>query len=192
VSEAPLSIDTRRASVARACIDAGADIINDVSALHDDAALADVARETGAPVVLMHMQGTPATMQEAPRYGDVLAEVGDFLRRRIAWCAERGITRVVADPGIGFGKMLAHNLALLRGLPSLAALGVPVLVGVSRKRFIGDITGAATGGRMGGSVAAAVLAARHGANIVRVHDVADTVSALRTAEAIVGEGAHAV
>jgi dihydropteroate synthase len=192
VSDAPLSIDTRRASVARACIGAGADIINDVSALRDDPASADVARESGAPVVLMHMQGTPATMQQAPHYGNVLREVGDFLRERIAWCAGRGVTRVVVDPGIGFGKLLEHNIALLRGLRDLAVLDAPVLVGVSRKRFIGEITGAPTGARMGGSVAAALLAARRGAHIVRVHDVADTVSALRTAEAIEGEGAHAV
>jgi dihydropteroate synthase len=181
-----MSIDTSKPEVMRAAVAAGAGLINDVTALRRPGALA-VAAGLGVPVCLMHMQGEPGTMQRDPAYGDVVAEVREFLAARLAACVAAGIPRerLLVDPGFGFGKTLAHNLALLRGLPRLAALGVPVLVGLSRKSMIGALLGdAPVGDRVHGSVAAAVLAAERGAAIVRVHDVGATVQALRVLAAV--------
>jgi dihydropteroate synthase len=182
----PISIDTYKAAVAEAALAEGADIVNDVSALTFDSGMADLVASEKVPVILMHMQGTPATMQLDPRYGDVVAEVRDFLATRVAFAAERGIERekIIIDPGIGFGKTLDHNLALLRDLPALAQLGQPLLVGVSRKGFVGKLLDANAEERLEGSIAAAVAAVLAGAHIVRVHDVKATRSAIRVADAI--------
>jgi len=185
----PISIDTRHAEVMRAAVAAGAGLINDVAALRESGAL-EAAADLGVPVVLMHMQGEPATMQERPHYGDVVAEVMRFLEHRIAACEQVGIARnrLLIDPGFGFGKTVAHNLDLLRGLPRLASLGVPLLVGLSRKSLIGAITGAPVGDRLGGSIALAMLAAERGARLLRVHDVEHTTQALTVLAAVKGEG----
>ncbi len=183
----PVSIDTRHAAVARACVDVGASVINDVTGFRDPEVLR-VAAESDAGLVVMHMLGDdPATMQDGPHYTDVVAEVAEFLAGRAAALESAGIApeRIALDPGIGFGKTLEHNLALLRGLPALAALGYPVLVGASRKRFIGHILGEDDPKRrVAGSVGAAVYAALAGADIVRVHDVRETVEALKVVTAI--------
>lgn len=180
LSQVPLSIDTRHAECALACVQAGAAVINDVAGFRDQAMI-EVAVGCDAGLVVMHMLGEPGTMQDAPEYGDVVAEVRDWLLDRALALEDAGIerSRIAIDPGIGFGKTLTDNLALLRALPELASYGYPVLVGVSRKRFIGQITGVeAPRERMGGSVAAAAWAVEHGANVVRVHDVAETVQAV--------------
>ena len=175
----PVSIDTRKPEVMREALAAGATLVNDVSALAAPGALEAVAASNAA-VCLMHMQGEPGSMQAAPRYGDVVAEVRDFLRGRAAACEAAGIARerLAVDPGFGFGKALEHNLALLAGLPAIAADGLPVLAGLSRKRMIGALTGRAEGDRLAGSLAAAVVAAINGARIIRAHDVRATVDAL--------------
>jgi dihydropteroate synthase len=175
----PLSVDTRKPEVMRAALAAGASLVNDVSALAAPGALEAVAASDAA-VCLMHMQGEPGSMQAAPRYDDVIAEVRAFLSGRAAACARAGIgrERLVVDPGFGFGKTLEHNLALLAGLPELAADGLPVLAGLSRKRMIGALTGRAEGERLAGSLAAAAVAAINGARIIRAHDVRATVDAL--------------
>lgn len=175
----PISVDTMKPAVMRAALAAGAWMINDVQALQTAGALAAV-QESVCVICLMHMQGEPRTMQAAPQYGDVLAEVEAFLSERIAVCVAAGIARerLFIDPGFGFGKSLTHNLALLRGLPRLARVA-PVLVGVSRKRMIGEMTGQPVDARLAGSVAAAIRAVDYGASIVRVHDVAATVDALK-------------
>ena len=175
----PVSVDTMKPAVMRAALAAGAAMINDVCALQVPGAL-EAVRDSDCAVCLMHMQGEPRRMQDAPQYRDVLNEVHDFLATRIAACEAAGITRarLCIDPGFGFGKTLEHNLALLRGLPRLAELA-PVLVGVSRKRMIGEITGRSVEDRLAGSVAAALRAVEKGASIVRVHDVAATVDALK-------------
>jgi dihydropteroate synthase len=179
---APVSIDTRNAATMRAAFDAGAEIVNDVSALrHDPEALAFVAG-TDAPVILMHMPGDdPATMQSLATYGDVALDVAGFLAGRIAACEAAGIPRgrIAIDPGIGFGKTLEHNLALIDRLPMLATLGCRVALGASRKRFIGTLSGVEdAAARVPGSLAAALAGAARGASILRVHDVAETVQAL--------------
>ncbi len=185
-SSIPISIDTVKSEVARAALEAGADIVNDVSALRADPAMAALVAREGVPVVLMHMQGTPQTMQQNPSYENVVEEVADFLKQQAEKASAVGIAadNVVIDPGIGFGKNLDHNLALLRGLPSLAALGFPLLVGASRKAFIGRILDLGPDERLEGSLAAAVAAALGGANIVRVHDVKQAARALRVADAL--------
>lgn len=178
---APISIDTRNAATARAALAAGADMVNDVSALTHDPAMADVVAEAGVPVCLMHAQGDPRTMQDAPRYTDVVAEVLDYLAGRVEAALTAGIARdrIVIDPGIGFGKTLDHNLTLLRALGAFHALGLPVLLGASRKRFIGTITGVdRPADRLAGSLAIALHAAAAGVQVVRVHDVAETRQAL--------------
>jgi len=177
--DVPISIDTSKPEVMRAAIAAGAGFINDVRALREDGAL-DAAAELKVPVCLMHMQGEPRTMQEAPQYDDVVGEVKNFLAGRIFACEMNGIDkkRIVVDPGFGFGKTLEHNLALLRGLDQLAALGVPLLAGLSRKGMIGALTGRDIEQRAVGSAAAALIAVQKGAMIVRVHDVAATRDAL--------------
>ena len=183
-SDIPLSIDTRNAAVAAAAIAAGADIINDVSALGHDPRMIEVAATTAAPVIIMHMQGTPETMQHNPIYDDVVSEIHDFFTERLRRCKAAGIEQIVIDPGIGFGKTREHNLAILANLSRLGDLGVPVLVGVSRKSFIGHITGLPVDQRLPASIAAAVLALRGGATVFRVHDVRESRSALDVAYAI--------
>ena len=185
----PISVDTRKAAVARAAVAAGAGMVNDVSALTHDPAMAATVAALGVPVCLMHAQGDPRTMQDDPRYGDVVAEVRDFLAARAQAAQAAGIAagRILIDPGIGFGKTLAHNIALLRGLPVLAALGHPVLVGLSRKRFVGTITGVdRAADRLAGSLAGALFAARQGAAVIRVHDVAETRQAFAMMAALEG------
>ena len=182
----PISIDTSKPEVMRAAVAAGAGMINDVCALRRDGAL-DAAATLGVPVVLMHMSGEPRSMQDDPRYDDVVAEVHRFLAERIFAAELAGIPKknLVADPGFGFGKTTAHNLELLARLECFAELGVPVLAGLSRKRSIGELTGRqAPAERAAGSVAAHLLAAQRGARIVRVHDVAATVDALKVWEAV--------
>ena len=182
----PISIDTYKSRVAREALAEGADIVNDISALRFDAEMVGLVAAEKVPVVLMHMQGAPRTMQAAPRYDDVVREVGDFLAAQISYAVEQGVEqdKIIIDPGIGFGKTLDHNLALLRGLPDLASLGQPLLVGVSRKSFIGKILGAEPGERLEGSLAAAAAAVLAGANIIRTHDVRETRKAVRVADAI--------
>jgi dihydropteroate synthase len=179
--EIPISIDTTKAEVARLALDAGASIINDLSALTADPLMARWAAESGAGVVLMHMQGTPATMQANPSYQDVVTEVYDFLARRIDWAASHGIPpeRIAIDPGIGFGKTVEHNLELLRNLERFDTLGCPILVGLSRKGFLGSITGKPVSERTAATIAASLDACRRGARIVRVHDVAEMADAIR-------------
>lgn len=181
-----VSIDTSRPRVAEACLEAGAAAVNDVTALAADG-MARVCAEAGAGVVLMHMQGDPRTMQIRPRYGEVVTEVRDFLRSRAAAAEEAGVDRraIVVDPGIGFGKTLSHNLELLAGLGSLAADGRPVAVGVSRKSFLGRITGRPVEDRDTASAAAAALAVRNGASVIRTHNAAAAVDAAAVAYAMV-------
>ncbi len=180
-----VSIDTMKPAVMRAALDSGAAIINDVRALQAPGAL-DVAAASNATVCLMHMQGEPATMQHAPAYRDAVTEVRTFLARRAAACVDAGIgrDRIVIDPGFGFGKTVAHNVELLRGLDAFAALGYAVLVGLSRKSMLGAIAGRDVDERLAASVAAALAAAVRGARILRVHDVAATVDALAVWNAI--------
>jgi len=182
---AALSVDTSKPEVMRAAIAAGAAMVNDVRALCAPGALGAVAG-TGAAVCLMHMQGEPRTMQQAPEYRDVVGEVRSYLAARVSACVAAGIatTRLCIDPGIGFGKRAEHNLALLAALDQLATPGIPVLVGVSRKSLVGMITGRAAGDRLAGSVALAALAVMRGAAIVRAHDVAETVDAVKVASAL--------
>jgi dihydropteroate synthase len=183
----PLSIDTSKAEVARQCLEAGASIINDVTALRGDPAMIDVARNLQAGVILMHMQGTPATMQQDPKYDDVVAEVHEFLRLRLLELEQAGLDRegLSIDPGIGFGKRHAHNLTLLAHLDRFLDLGRPICLGVSRKGFIGKITGKTVADSAAGSVAVACHAmAKVAAQILRVHDVAATVDAVKMFEAI--------
>jgi dihydropteroate synthase len=185
-SDVRISIDTRKAEVMRRAALAGADILNDVSALTYDPEAMAAAAESGLPVVLMHAQGDPKTMQDEPHYDDVLLDVFDYLERRVAACEAAGIPRMrlIVDPGIGFGKTLAHNLALLSGLALLHGLGTPVLLGVSRKRFIGSLSGVAEAERrVAGSLGGALAGVAQGAHIVRVHDVAATREALTVWEA---------
>jgi len=182
----PISVDTSKPEVMRAAVDAGAGMINDVYALRREGAL-DIAAACGVPVVLMHIKGEPRTMQEAPQYEDVVAEVHRFLAERIFAAEMAGIPkkRIVIDPGFGFGKTREHNLALLAQLARFGELGVPVLAGLSRKRTIGELTGRTTPAeRVHGSVAAALIAAQRGARLLRVHDVAATVDALKVWDAV--------
>ena len=182
--EVPLSIDTSKASVARAALERGAILVNDVTALRSDPEVADVVAASGAYLCLMHMQGEPGTMQEEPRYDDVAQEVASFLKERMAFAVARGISqeRICLDPGIGFGKTVAHNLELVRRLDVLLALGRPVLVGFSRKSSLRSLTG--SDDLLGASVAAAVAAFERGATILRVHDVKPHVDALTVAAAV--------
>ncbi|MFZ3004691.1 MAG: dihydropteroate synthase [Phenylobacterium sp.] len=185
----PLSIDTVKPAVARAAVAAGASIWNDIAALSAPGA-PETAAELGCEVILMHMQGEPRTMQAAPRYHDVVAEVRDFLLQRADVALAAGVTpdRIWLDPGIGFGKTLDHNLALLAALDQIVALGFPILLGASRKSFLGKLDPAAKdpAHRLGGSLAAALVGASAGVAAVRVHDVAETVQALRVWDAIEG------
>jgi dihydropteroate synthase len=190
--EVPISVDTRKAAVAEACLREGADVVNDVAALTFDPALGPLVARSGCPVILMHHQGTPETMQDAPAYDDVVLDVYDWLADRVAAVEAMGIARarIMVDPGIGFGKTQAHNLALLHRLSLLHGLGCPVLLGASRKRFIGTIGGAAeAAARMPGSVAVALAGVAQGVQMIRVHDVAETRQALRLWQAVNGGGA---
>lgn len=183
--DVPISIDTSDPEVMRAAVDAGASMVNDIRALRAPGAL-DTAADLGVPVVLMHMQGEPRTMQEAPRYQDVVAEVSDFLRQRAAAAVAHGLAaeQLLLDPGFGFGKRLEHNLQLLAGLASIAAMGFPVLVGLSRKSMLGAVTGAEVADRLAAGVAAAALAVERGAMVMRSHDVRATLHAIRIARAV--------
>lgn len=180
-----ISVDSSRPEVMRAAASAGAGLINDIRALSLEGAV-EAAIDTGLPVCLMHMQGKPATMQAAPHYNHVLADVLDWLRQRTAYCEERGLCRdkLIVDPGFGFGKSPEHNLVLLNRLPQLVALGYPVLVGLSRKSLIGSVTGREPDQRLAGSLALAALALVQGASIVRVHDVAETSDVTRIFQAM--------
>jgi dihydropteroate synthase len=181
-SDVLVSIDTTKAEVAFQALEAGAQIINDVSALEADEKMAGVAAESLAGTILMHRKGSPKTMQQNPSYANVVRDVREYLEKRAAACIELGIesNRLVVDPGIGFGKTTEHNLELLRGLPELAECGWPVLAGASRKNFIGQATGrAAPRERLGGSLGVAAWAALHGAHSLRVHDIIDTCDACR-------------
>ena len=184
--DVPLSIDTSKPGVMRAAVAAGADMINDVRALRVEGAL-DAAAALQRPVCLMHMQGEPRTMQQDPRYDDVVADVTQFLRERVAECVTAGLGEelLVLDPGFGFGKTPADNVELLANLRQLLIIGRPLLIGVSRKSTLGALTGRAVGQRVPAGLAAAVMAVDRGASIVRVHDVAETVDAMRVARAII-------
>jgi dihydropteroate synthase len=183
----PVSVDTSKPEVMRAAVAAGASMINDVKGLQAPGAL-EAAAGLGVPVCLMHMQGEPRTMQQAPRYGDVVEDVYGFLQRRVAACVAAGIPRrrLVIDPGFGFGKTLAHNLTLLKHLDRFAQADLPLLVGVSRKSLIGAVLDRPVGERLAGSLALACHAAAHGAKILRVHDVGPTVEALAMLAAVAG------
>jgi dihydropteroate synthase len=185
--DAVVSVDTRRASVAAAALDAGAAIVNDVSA-GSDPAMFELVRDRGAAIVLMHMQGEPQTMQEAPTYADVVGEVREYLRGRIEAAELAGIDpeRIAVDPGIGFGKDLEHNLELMRRIDELLPLGRPVLVGPSRKRFIGAILDLPEDERIEGTIGATAWMVSRGAHVVRVHDVREVVRAVRVLDAIAG------
>ncbi len=185
---AEISVDTSKAPVAEAALEAGATIVNDVTALRRDPEMAAMVADRGAGVVLMHMAGDPRTMQVNPEYGDVVAEVRDFLAERLAAALAAGIdeSKIWLDPGIGFGKTDRHNFELLRGLGELTALGRPVLVGTSRKSFIGRTDGSETDDRLGGTIATSILAAAAGASVLRVHDVRELSEALKLADAVLG------
>jgi dihydropteroate synthase len=187
--DVPISVDTSKPGVMRAAVAAGASIINDVLALRAEGAL-QAAVDLQQPVCLMHMQGEPRTMQKEPRYEDVVADVTQFLRERVAQCRKAGLAEdlIVIDPGFGFGKTTAHNVELLGNLRQLLDVGPPVLIGVSRKSTLGAITGRDVAKRLPASLAAAVLAVNQGASIVRAHDVAETVDALRVATTVIGAG----
>lgn len=186
-SGVPVSVDTRHAETMRAAIAAGAAMINDVTALDGDKDSMKVVAESGLPVCLMHMQGQPQSMQDNPRYNNVVKDVIQFFDERIALCEENGIAResIIVDPGIGFGKNLEHNLTLLRNVSQFAKWDVPILIGVSRKRFIGEIAGVANAAdRDPGTIAASLQAVAQGARIVRVHNVAAMKQALRVYESL--------
>ena len=183
----PISVDTSKAEVARQCLEAGACVVNDVTGLAGDPLMIDVVRQFGAGVVVMHMRGTPATMQIAPHYDDVVRDVTAYLAERSRVLTDAGIDagRIALDPGIGFGKTFAHNVALLRGLSAVAVLGRPVVLGVSRKGFLGTITGRPAGERDAASLAAAVWCAAQGAaDVRRVHEVAISADAVRVVGAL--------
>jgi dihydropteroate synthase len=182
----PVSVDTTIAVVAQAAVREGADMVNDVSALAGDPRMAAVVARFGVPCILMHMKGKPRTMQRSPKYQDLMAEITGFLAAALERGEQAGIERsqMLVDPGIGFGKTVAHNLEILRRLAELESLGVPVMVGPSRKRFIGAVLDAPPDERVEGTIAACVLAAANGANVLRVHDVKPVVRALKLADAI--------
>ena len=183
---AVISIDTQKPAVARAALDAGASIVNDIAANRESPEMWQIVAEAKAGYICMHMQGTPQTMQAEPHYDDVLREVGDFFSERLARLAEQGVSgeQVALDPGIGFGKELKHNIKLLSGIHELIMSGRPLLIGASRKSFIGKLLGTPSNERLPASLACAVFAATKGAHVVRVHDVAETVQAVRMTEAL--------
>ena len=187
-TDALISIDTSKAGVARRALAAGASILNDVTALRGDPAMAALAAESGAPLVLMHMQGTPRTMQQAPHYGDLMGELVGFLRQRMAVAVAAGVReeQIIADPGIGFGKTLAHNLEVLRRLPELRSLGRPILLGTSRKSLIGAVLRVPVAERVLGTAATVAYGIARGAHVVRVHDVAAMRQVARMTDAMTG------
>jgi dihydropteroate synthase len=184
----PISVDTSKAAVAAAALDAGAAIVNDVTALRGDPEMAALCAGRGATVILMHMLGRPRTMHESPAYGDVVEEVKAFLAERVDAAVAAGVEaeRIWVDPGIGFGKTAVHNLELLRRLGELRELGRPLVIGTSRKSFIGRVDGSGTDARLGGTVASSVWAAAEGADVLRVHDVAEVREAMAVATAVLG------
>jgi dihydropteroate synthase len=186
--DVPVSVDTYRSELAREALECGAHVINDITALGDPV-MADVVAEARAGLVLMHMQGTPRTMQQDPHYEDVVEDIGGFLKARAEQARAAGVraNAIALDPGIGFGKTVEHNLEILRRLTEFADLGCPVLIGTSRKSFIGKVLGAAVDDRLIGSVAGVVVARMHGASIFRVHDVVATRQALALTDAILGD-----
>ncbi|MCI0340108.1 MAG: dihydropteroate synthase [Planctomycetales bacterium] len=186
----PISVDTSKASVAAAALEAGAAMVNDVTALRGDPAMAGVLARAGGALVLMHMQGEPRTMQAAPRYGEVVAEVAAFLRERVEAAVAAGIAReqLLVDPGIGFGKTLEHNLEILRRLGELRSIGRPILVGPSRKSFLGALLDLPVGERLEGTLAAVAACVLRGALVVRVHDVRAAARAVRVAAALRSDG----
>lgn len=181
----PISIDTSKAEVMRAAVEAGADLINDVRALQEKFSL-ETAAELNVPVCLMHMQGEPMSMQKNPLYADVVADVKSFLQERVEICLQAGIKRdkIMIDPGFGFGKTLDHNLSLLKHLPEFVSMGLPVLVGISRKSMLGQILDAKTDQRVAGGLATTVLGFQSGVQIFRVHDVKETVDVLKVCQAV--------
>jgi dihydropteroate synthase len=185
-TDAIISVDTSKAAVARRALQSGAHIINDVSAMTADPDMLSTVAEFGAGVVLMHMRGTPRTMQNNPEYGDVVSDITAYLRERIDAAIAAGIPpqNIAIDPGIGFGKTTEHNLQILSGIPKLIKLGHPVLIGLSRKRFLGILTGAAVENRLSGSLAGLACAVLNGAHIMRVHDVTESKQAARIAAAV--------
>jgi len=184
LSAIPISIDTTKAKVAAAALEQGATLINDISALRQDPDMITVARDCEVPIIIMHMQGTPEDMQLAPQYEDVVAEICAFFRERTGWMESQGIAkhRIILDPGIGFGKTLAHNLAILRNVAAFKQLGFPVLIGHSRKSFLEKLLGTPVTQRDCPSAIISALCAQQGADILRVHDVAKTVAAVRLAK----------
>jgi dihydropteroate synthase len=187
-ASATVSIDTSKSAVAEAAIGAGASIVNDVTAFRRDPGMAPLCAERGVGVVLMHMPGSPRTMQDDPRYDDVVDDVKAFLAARMEFAIEAGVEeeRIWLDPGIGFGKTLEHNLELLRRLGELRELGRPLVIGTSRKSFIGKVDGSDVDDRIGGTIASSVLAAAEGADVLRVHDVAEMSQALTVVQAVLG------
>jgi dihydropteroate synthase len=187
ISSIPISIDTTKAQVARQAVDAGASIINDISALKFDPDMIDVVSESHSPVILMHMLGEPETMQHDPFYKDCINEIMQFFSERMHYCLNHGISKhqIILDPGIGFGKRLTDNLAIISKISEFRTFGCPVMIGTSRKSFIGMITGDEKhpGKRIGGSIVAALKSIANGADIIRVHDVAETIEAIRISEA---------
>lgn len=186
VVSVPISVDTSKAEVARAALDAGAVMVNDVTALRGDRAMVDVVAEAGAGLVVMHMQGMPETMQQAPHYDDVVGDVAQFLAERSRFAMDHGVERdrIVLDPGIGFGKTLTHNLDLLANLHAFTELGFPLLVGPSRKGFIGQLTHQSVDARAWGTAAVIALAVQQGARILRVHDVGPMRDVVSVADAV--------
>lgn len=182
----PISIDTTKASIARQAIDEGANIINDISSLRFDKEMAPLVRDTGSPLVIMHMQGTPGNMQKEPKYKDVIGEISSFLEERIAWAESQGINRdkIIIDPGIGFGKTLQHNLTILKHLEEFKTLGCPLLLGHSRKAFIGKILDREVDDRDVATAIVSALCCLKKVDIIRVHDVNKTVEAIKMATAI--------
>jgi dihydropteroate synthase len=186
VVSVPISIDTSKAEVARAALDAGAVLINDVTALQGDRAMVDVVAEAGAGLVMMHMQGSPETMQQAPHYDDVVREIGQFFAERTRFAMDHGVERdrIVLDPGIGFGKTLTHNLDLLANLHVFRELGFPLMIGPSRKGFIGQLTQQSVDARAWGTAAVVAFAVQQGATVLRVHDVGPMRDVIRVADAL--------
>jgi dihydropteroate synthase len=183
-----VSVDTSKLAVAEAALDSGASIVNDVTALRNDPEIGALCADRSAGLILMHMQGDPRSMQANPTYDDVVDDVKAFLAERVAFAIDSGVAeeKVWLDPGIGFGKTLEHNLELLRRLGELRELGRPLVIGTSRKSFLGKIDGSEVGDRIGGTIASTVLAAAEGADVLRVHDVAETAQAMKMAAAILG------
>jgi dihydropteroate synthase len=186
----PRSVDTMKAEVARRALAAGASLVNDVSALRHDPEMVEVVAQSGSAVCLMHMLGEPKTMQDQPHYGDVVSEVVAFLERRLEWATSRGVReeQVLLDPGIGFGKTREHNLLLLKHLERLVALGRPVVLGTSRKRFLGEVLGSGPEERVAGTAATTALGVLAGVAVIRAHDVRANAEALRVAVAVGGAG----